>query len=115
MNSSPSAKVLLDTIVSNLPTDYNLSAIIQTATKENEARASGGSCDVTVGELAWDVLKGNPDLQTRCAQADSRDVMKPMRIAIKQARAHTLNSISEDKREKFITVRSQSILESSPL
>ena len=109
MNPQLPAKVLLDTIISNLPTDYNISAIVNTAAKEDEPRASGGSCDVTLGEFAWNVLERNHGLwgRWRGVRTGNEDSMRPIsiKIAIKRARAHTLYNLPEDKREKFITVR----------
>ena len=113
MNPPRPARVLLDTIISNLPTDYNISAIVQTAAKEDEPRASGGSCDVTLGEFAWNVFERNHGLwgRYRGARTGNEDSMRPIsiKIAIKRARAHALYNPLEDEREKVITVRLHSI------
>lgn len=101
-SQSMPGKVLLDNIVAKLPPYFNLTSILQVASKESEPRASGGNCDVTFGMIPWATVELNRQILSRCAH-DGKSKFLP--IAIKRARAHALNSLSIHKRELFITVR----------
>lgn len=98
-------RVLLNNIVAALPDHYNLSIAIRGATKETEPRASGGNCDVTFGAIPWADVEKNCQTSSHLSFVNNaNDELPSLKIAIKRARAHILNSLSPDKREKFIKV-----------
>lgn len=93
-NASPTrtvtpGKVLLRRIIAMLPMHYDLSALMHKATQDAEPKASGGTCDVTFGTVP-------------CTTASRGSCMSPSSA---RARAHVLNSLPPEKREKFIKVR----------
>ena len=101
-------KVLLSEIVERLPSHFNLSTLLQDA-PDSETVGGGNYCDVKFTQIPWQTVEENKDLFLRCSAADISPVIdagvKYMKVGVKRARAHLLNSLSPDKREKFTKVR----------
>lgn len=98
-------------IIAMLPMHYDLSALMRKATQDAEPKASGGpgTCDVTFGTVPWADRRHRAEL--RRALAVRPRVRRRVGLAVPacrhQARAHVLNSLPPEKREKFIKVKTE--------
>lgn len=103
---------MLRRIIAMLPMHYDLSALMHKAThwQDAEPKARGGTCDVTFGTVPWADIARNCDVRSRCVPVyDGESDSRFLHVAIKRARAraHVLNSLPPEKREKFIKVKTE--------
>ena len=105
MNAGPLAETLalFDSIISELPQEYNLSSEIGRAKQSSTAVAGGHTCDIFCVEISWDGDR-NETLSSRCDVTENEKGTKILKVAVKRARAYLLHGLGRDERIKFMKV-----------
>ena len=105
MSTGPLAETLalFDSIISELPQEYNLSSEIGRAKQSSTAVAGGHTCDIFCVEISWDGDK-NETLGSRCDVTENEKRTKILKVAVKRARAYLLHGLGRDERIKFMKV-----------
>ena len=98
-------KELLLGIISELPSDFNLSAEIRRAEISNRALAGGRSCDIYCAKIPWVSISNNAVVISRCRATENEKRLGVLKVAIKRARSYILNTNDRDGLLKFVKVR----------